>query len=150
MPKITLIDDDTDEFHPKCKAALEEIFHRFDIDQDGALNDRELDQFALACNGNPFSESDRQQIKEFFDINQQESLTEKGFLEMYHTQTSAEPKETWRDLRKLGYNNNLELATTNKNNNNDNNNENNNNDPNKKIEKEQSGKTPSSEEPEKQ
>src|SRR5690349_17170058 len=99
MPKIQLIDDDTDEFHPKCKEALEEIFHRFDLDKDGALNDEELNNFAIACNEKPFSEEDKQQIRDYFDVTKDQHLTERGFLEMYHIQTSAEPKETWRDLR---------------------------------------------------
>jgi Ca2+-binding EF-hand superfamily protein len=80
-PKVKrepLIDDDTDDFTPKCVAALEEIFQRFDVDKDGVLNEKELDEFAKACNGTPFDEDSKTEIKTYFDTTDKGDLTLKG------------------------------------------------------------------------
>jgi len=105
----SLIDDDSWDFTDPCKVALEEIFSRYDLDKDGCLNDKELDDFAISCNGKPFDTNSKHEIQENFNVNEKGYLTLEGFLEMYHTQTSAEPEETWKDLQAQGYDNSLKL-----------------------------------------
>ncbi|RUP44857.1 hypothetical protein BC936DRAFT_148931 [Jimgerdemannia flammicorona] len=45
-----LLDDD-DQLTEKLERVLTEIFRRFDKDNDGALNTKELEEYALATNG---------------------------------------------------------------------------------------------------
>jgi Ca2+-binding EF-hand superfamily protein len=105
-----LLDDTTDDLTEKFKNVLIEIFTRFDEDKDGSLSDKELDAFTTACNGTILSADEKQDIKTHFQKDDKGNLTQEGFLEMYHMQTSADPKETWKDLKKLGYNKKLEKA----------------------------------------
>ena len=100
-----------DWFTHKCQTALEQTFARFDTDCDGALNVAELQAFARVCNGGePFDDDEIDQIGQFFETNDANALTRKGFLQMYHTQTVARPSDTWKDLSALGFNNQLERA----------------------------------------
>eukprot|EP01117_Protostelium_nocturnum_P012709 TRINITY_DN468_c0_g1_i1.p1 TRINITY_DN468_c0_g1~~TRINITY_DN468_c0_g1_i1.p1 ORF type:complete len:119 (-),score=31.89 TRINITY_DN468_c0_g1_i1:81-437(-) len=108
--KLRLISRETGDFTPKAEAAFEEIFKRFDADSDGVLNEKELDDFAIACNGEPFDANSKAELRNAFDTDEKEQLTLKGFFEMYHTQSSAEPSESWKDLNKLGYDSQLNLA----------------------------------------
>ncbi|KAI8058154.1 hypothetical protein BDF22DRAFT_664195 [Syncephalis plumigaleata] len=109
---VALYDFEEDFFTPACESALTEIFKRFDKDNDGALSLEELNAFAEATNGEAFTEETLDEIKESFDVNDQNDLTLRGFLEMYTLQTTSEPEETWKDLRKLGYNEQLTLIDT--------------------------------------
>jgi len=102
-----LIDEDEDYFTEKAEAVLKEIFSRYDSDKDGCLNDKELDAFAVGCNGKPFSASDKTDIAEAFDVNDKGYLTERGFLEMYFMQTTSEPSETMKDILAHGYDHSL-------------------------------------------
>ncbi|KAI8998220.1 hypothetical protein BC832DRAFT_542174 [Gaertneriomyces semiglobifer] len=108
MP-LYLLDDD-DVFIPACEAALKEIFHRFDVDKDGALSRDERDAFAVAANGEKFSEESHAELLEYFDCTPDGKLTLEGFLEMYHLQTSSDEDETWKDLKAFGYNEKLNLV----------------------------------------
>ena len=90
-------------------AALEQVFRRFDVDGDGALSIDELQAFARACNdGEEFGEDELEDLK-FFQTNASGHLTTNGFLQMYHTQTTARPADTWQDLKALGFDSALTL-----------------------------------------
>jgi len=106
LPGILM--DDNGELSQLFVVALKEIFTRFDKDKDGSLNDEELDDFSRICNGEPFEEDSKQEIKSFFDVDEDSNLTLQGFLDMYHSQTSSEPQETWKDLKKMGYDDQLQ------------------------------------------
>ncbi|KAJ1820570.1 hypothetical protein GGH91_002493 [Coemansia sp. RSA 2671] len=98
------------EFTAKCEQALAEIFERYDLDKDGALNDEEIQAFATFTNGSPFTESDLADIRTNLDCNEQGALLKGGFLQLYSLQTNAgDDDETWADLKKHGYNDRLEL-----------------------------------------
>lgn len=101
---ITEDGDLTEEFHQ----LLKDIFTRFDKNQDAKWDEEELDDFARTCNGKPFDKNSKEEIKENFEVSEEGWLTLKGFIEMYHLQTSAEESETWKDLEKLGYNKQLQ------------------------------------------
>ncbi|KAJ2864408.1 hypothetical protein GGI22_001730 [Coemansia erecta] len=106
---VDLLRDDM-EFTPKCEAALIEIFERYDKDKDGALNDAELTAFATFANGEPFTEADLEDIRDHLKCTKDGSLLREGFLQMYSLQTNAgDEDETWKDLKKHGYNEELEL-----------------------------------------
>lgn len=95
--------DDEDAFLEPVSKALTEIFEKFDHDKDGLLNEKELQQFVMATNGQKLDERSLQEIRENFHVDDQNRLTKRGFLEMYQLQTLSEPEETWKDLQKHGY-----------------------------------------------
>jgi Ca2+-binding EF-hand superfamily protein len=68
MEALELIDDDSGDFIPKCEQALREIFSRFDKDGDSCLNEEELDNFAIACNGKPFDSTAKEELKDAFEF----------------------------------------------------------------------------------
>lgn len=81
---------DGDWFTHGCQLALEQVFRRFDKDRDGALSVEELQAFARACNGGEsFDDDEIDQIKKFFETDQRQNLTRKGFLQMYHVSCVA-------------------------------------------------------------
>ncbi|KAJ1966012.1 hypothetical protein GGI12_000386 [Dipsacomyces acuminosporus] len=109
MP-VDLLQEDM-EFTPECEAALKEIFDRYDRDRDGALNDKELEAFAVFTNGKPFSEEDLRDIRENLDCTEDGALLKAGFLQLYSLQTNAgDEEETWKDLKKHGYDDELRLT----------------------------------------
>ncbi|KAF9585586.1 hypothetical protein BGW38_001672 [Lunasporangiospora selenospora] len=106
-----LVDDEGD-LTQACWDALVAIFHKYDVDKDGVLNDHELDNFARDTNGDVFDEDSRAEIRGFLDVDDKGNLKLKGFMEMYNLQTNSEPEATWRDLQKHGYDNQLMLVAS--------------------------------------
>ena len=96
-------DAEIGDLSERIKEIFAEIFDRFDIDKDGALDDVELDNFVLKCSGRVFSQEEKNDILENFDINDKKQLKKSGFIQMYSLQTMSEPEETWKDLQSLGY-----------------------------------------------
>ncbi|KAJ2889968.1 hypothetical protein IWW38_004392 [Coemansia aciculifera] len=108
--RVELLQDNL-ELSPKCEAALTEIFERYDKDRDGALNDSEIQAFAMFTNGSPFTEVDLADIRTNLDCTEDGALLKCGFLQLYSLQTNAgDDDETWADLEKHGYNSDLELV----------------------------------------
>ncbi|KAJ2584685.1 hypothetical protein GGH95_000221 [Coemansia sp. RSA 1836] len=102
---VELLQDNL-EFTPKCESALKEIFERYDQDKDGALNEKELQAFATFTN-----ESDLADIRTNLDCTEDGALLKGGFLQLYSLQTNAgDDDETWADLKKHGYNSDLQLV----------------------------------------
>eukprot|EP01095_Lingulamoeba_sp_RSL-Kostka_P003900 TRINITY_DN1501_c0_g1_i1.p1 TRINITY_DN1501_c0_g1~~TRINITY_DN1501_c0_g1_i1.p1 ORF type:complete len:132 (+),score=48.89 TRINITY_DN1501_c0_g1_i1:117-512(+) len=100
---FSLLLDDNLELTDALTDALKTIFKNFDKDNDGVWNINELQSYALFCNnGEEFSQDEVDQIS-MLDTNDNGELTELGFLQMYHLQTSAEPNETISDLKIHGY-----------------------------------------------
>eukprot|EP00941_MAST-03F_sp_MAST-3F-sp1_P000837 g837.t1 len=105
-----LFTDDGD-LVPRFRGILVELFRRFDVDGDCLLSPNELNDYARACNGAPFSRKELEEVRQFLDtkeIDGEHYLTIRGFTELYHTQSAARPEDTMRDLRKLGYGENLQ------------------------------------------
>jgi len=91
------------------RVVLIEVFERFDVDRDGALCRDELQNFAVAANaGEDLQDDEVEQLQQFFETDGKGNLTLKGFLQMYHMQTTARSSDTWRDLQRLGYQPSLE------------------------------------------
>nr|CCA14172.1 conserved hypothetical protein [Albugo laibachii Nc14] len=71
---------------------------------DTSITAENLKKFSLDCNeGEAFSDHEIKDIQTYFQCDEKKQLTLKGFKDMYHTQSSAESLETWRDMRNLGY-----------------------------------------------
>ncbi|KAJ3107658.1 hypothetical protein HDU97_003652 [Phlyctochytrium planicorne] len=98
-----------DQLTQQAVTALLEIFGRFDDDNDNALSREELENFAIATNGEKFEEEAVNELKKSFNVDENGNLTRRGFLEMYQLQTMSDPDETWRDLIKHGYSVKLQL-----------------------------------------
>ncbi|OLY81426.1 Mitochondrial Rho GTPase 2 [Smittium mucronatum] len=106
-----LVTDDFD-ITTNLETALKEIFERYDLDCDSLLNDKELDDFAIFTNGEPFSKEEKLEISENLDCSEDGFLTLPGFIQMYSLQTcSGDELETWKDLLKHGYNKDLSLSS---------------------------------------
>lgn len=87
------------------EAVLTKLFISFlEEPTDRALSLDKLKEFSKICNdGTAFSDSEIKEIQTYFQCDENKGLTLKGFKDMYHTQSSAEPMETWKDMNKLGY-----------------------------------------------
>jgi hypothetical protein len=125
--KQHLLDEDEEWFLPAAEGALEEIFRRFDSThkgkataQEGAEEERtprdslcwtlsDTQSFARTTNGKEFSTEELMEIKENLTHDSEGRLTLQGFLDFYHLQTTSHPDETWKDLKKLGYDHQLQL-----------------------------------------
>eukprot|EP01116_Phalansterium_solitarium_P009091 TRINITY_DN23111_c0_g1_i1.p2 TRINITY_DN23111_c0_g1~~TRINITY_DN23111_c0_g1_i1.p2 ORF type:complete len:128 (+),score=49.57 TRINITY_DN23111_c0_g1_i1:46-429(+) len=101
---------ENDDFIPACKNALIEIFKRYDEDGDGFWSPQELDAYCIKCNGQPFDAEDKADLRDTYDTNDKGWLTLQGFLDLVYSQTEGDNTETWRDLKKNGYNQKLELV----------------------------------------
>ena len=119
--KAALLDDDEEWFLPPAEAAFEEIFRRFDSGHPLTANPpapklslgwslADTQRFAVATNGKPFGTEELVEIADNLEHNKEGQLTLQGFLDFYHLQTTSHPDETWKDLKKLGYNEKLELV----------------------------------------
>lgn len=131
--RVELIDDEG-ELSPAFVLALTKTFLRFstqgksiyaekkfkDVDEfvkareeDESLSkliitEDELDTFTKAVNeGKTMSKEEKDEVREYFDVDKDGNLTLTGFLEMYHLQSGGEADETWKDLHALGFNDQL-------------------------------------------
>ncbi|KAL0136511.1 hypothetical protein V8B55DRAFT_1540086 [Mucor lusitanicus] len=82
---------------------LEEVFRKFDADNDGALNAKELDSFIFTTNGAHPPPAFLRQMGLRFGANKKGWLTKEGFLAFYLEQTLDDPSETRNDLGVHGY-----------------------------------------------
>lgn len=72
------------------------------------MTEADLDAFSTVTNGSALPQESKDEIREFLDTDKDGNLTLRGFIEMYHLQSDNEPEETWKDLGKLGFDDNLE------------------------------------------
>ncbi|CAH3190659.1 unnamed protein product [Porites evermanni] len=100
---------------PLCQAALSRIFKISDSDNDGLLNDKELNDFQNRCFNTPLEGQGLQDVKNVVRKNVDDglsngALTLKGFL-FLHTLFihKGRHETTWTVLRKFGYGDELKL-----------------------------------------
>ncbi|CAL4122551.1 unnamed protein product [Meganyctiphanes norvegica] len=100
----------------KCKKALVRIFKICDLDNDGLLNDQELNTFQRRCFNAPLNPQALEELKTVVQRNvsdgiHSDSLTLRGFLFLHRLFIQRGRHETtWTVLRKFGYDNNLQLS----------------------------------------
>ncbi|KAG8930203.1 hypothetical protein FRC03_009066 [Tulasnella sp. 419] len=73
------------------------------------LTNEGLDRWAIETNGEPFTAETKEELL-MLDSTDSGELTFKGFLQVYQLQTETDEEETWRDLRKHGFNRELVLV----------------------------------------
>ncbi|TMS36803.1 hypothetical protein L596_003884 [Steinernema carpocapsae] len=103
------------ELSRKCRKALVRVFKLCDVDNDGLLNDSELNMFQLLCFGVPLSGNAIQDVKNAVMEGDAEGLidngiTISGFLYLHQLFIHrGRPETTWTVLRKFGYDVDLQL-----------------------------------------
>uniref|UniRef100_A0A8C9VEZ4 Ras homolog family member T1a n=1 Tax=Scleropages formosus TaxID=113540 RepID=A0A8C9VEZ4_SCLFO len=104
------------EMMPACVKALTCIFKVSDMDNDGILNDTELNLFQRTCFNTPLAPQALEDVKNVVRRNmadgvQDNGLTLKGFL-FLHTLfiQRGRHETTWTVLRRFGYDDDLELT----------------------------------------
>ncbi|GBF89351.1 hypothetical protein Rsub_02229 [Raphidocelis subcapitata] len=115
-PKAPLLEAFTGRLTTACVKALLRIFLLCDSDQDGALNDDELNAFQYLCFGQLLSEEELASVKAMVAERMPEGLGEAGLMFpgfMYlHTLflTRGRLESTWTVLKTFGYNHELRIA----------------------------------------
>ncbi|XP_030637130.1 mitochondrial Rho GTPase 1b isoform X1 [Chanos chanos] len=106
---------DQKEMRPACVRALTRIFKVSDLDNDGILNDNELNFFQRTCFNTPLAPQALEDVKNVVKKNLTDGvcdngLTLKGFL-FLHTLfiQRGRHETTWTVLRRFGYDDDLEL-----------------------------------------
>ncbi|VDN33934.1 unnamed protein product [Gongylonema pulchrum] len=104
------------ELSRKCKKALVRIFKLCDFDNDGLLNNTELNQFQLLIFGVPLTAIAISELKEILQASMRggvinDGITLSGFIYLHKLFIHRGRHETlWKALRRFGYDNELELA----------------------------------------
>ncbi|XP_046899517.1 mitochondrial Rho GTPase 1b isoform X3 [Hypomesus transpacificus] len=103
------------EMKPPCVRALTRIFKVSDLDNDGSLNDNELNFFQRTCFNAPLAHQALEDVKNVVRKNVRDGvcdngLTLKGFL-FLHTLfiQRGRHETTWTVLRRFGYDDDLDL-----------------------------------------
>eukprot|EP00732_Lithocolla_globosa_P000012 Lithocolla_globosa_v1_NODE_2_length_15149_cov_8.547436.p3 type:complete len:307 gc:universal NODE_2_length_15149_cov_8.547436:1106-186(-) len=94
---------ENDQLSPAFIQVLVAIFHKFDHDQDKALNLTELGAFVAFTNGEPLPRQTLKQMMASLPCNAKGHLTFEGFQRFFYLQTIDDPEETRSDLLKHGY-----------------------------------------------
>uniref|UniRef100_A0A673AC43 Mitochondrial Rho GTPase n=1 Tax=Sphaeramia orbicularis TaxID=375764 RepID=A0A673AC43_9TELE len=104
------------ELKPSCIKSLTRIFKVSDLDNDGVLNDNELNFFQRTCFNTPLAPQALEDVKNVVKRNMSDGvkdngLTLKGFL-FLHTLfiQRGRHETTWTVLRRFGYDDDLELT----------------------------------------
>ena len=116
-PTAPVYDDEKKKLTAQCVKCLTRIFKICDQDNDGLLNDRELNEFQLKCFGVHLNTTSLQEVKAMlYDNPSNEHLVENkitlnGFIYL-HTLfiKKGRHETTWTVLKKFGYDRTLSLS----------------------------------------
>ncbi|XP_063975436.1 mitochondrial Rho GTPase isoform X2 [Diachasmimorpha longicaudata] len=115
-PTTPLYNYDTQELTEECKTALQRIFKICDLDNDGLLNDMELNNFQQSCFNTPLQPQVLEDVKAVLSKNIHDGtcngcVTMKGFMYLQCLFIQRGRNETtWAVLRKFGYDNELQMS----------------------------------------
>jgi len=114
-PTAPLFSHDDQQLTQKCQNGLIRIFKICDADNDGILNDVELNEFQKRCFQNSLPSHGLQEVKNIIQRNMEDGVNDEGvtlpgflFLHSLFIQKGRQ-ETTWTALRRFGYNHNLEL-----------------------------------------
>jgi len=82
---------------------IRQIFDYLDLDKDSQLNMTEIDTFGSITNGRVWTEEEHEIWCQTYEC-EEGKLTWLGFLQFIGTQCHSDPNETWKDLRRFGFN----------------------------------------------
>ncbi|XP_014229588.1 mitochondrial Rho GTPase isoform X1 [Trichogramma pretiosum] len=115
-PTTPLYNYETQELTSECKSALHRIFKICDADNDGLLNDVELNTFQQWCFNSPLQPQVLEDVKAVLLKNIEDGIengciTIRGFMYLQCLFIQRGRNETtWAVLRKFGYDNNLQMS----------------------------------------
>ncbi|XP_046490339.1 mitochondrial Rho GTPase isoform X1 [Neodiprion pinetum] len=115
-PTTPLYNYDTQELTDECKTALRRIFKICDLDNDGLLNDVELNTFQQWCFNTPLQPQVLVDVKAVLSKNITDGISEgcvtmKGFMYLQCLFIQRGRNETtWAVLRKFGYDSDLLMS----------------------------------------
>ncbi|KYQ46577.1 Mitochondrial Rho GTPase [Trachymyrmex zeteki] len=115
-PTTPLYNYDIQELTEVCKTALQRIFKICDVDNDGLLNDMELNAFQQWCFNTPLQPQVLEDVKAVLSKNICDGIcngcvTMKGFMYLQCLFIQRGRNETtWAVLRKFGYDNELQMS----------------------------------------
>ncbi|VDK43175.1 unnamed protein product [Anisakis simplex] len=104
------------ELTRKCKKALVRIFKLCDFDNDGLLNDYELNQFQMFVFGVPLNSIAISDVKTAVETHKNDDIIDNalalsGFIYLHQLFIHRGRHETtWKVLRRFGYDNELQLS----------------------------------------
>ncbi|XP_063226187.1 mitochondrial Rho GTPase isoform X1 [Bacillus rossius redtenbacheri] len=115
-PTLPLYVIDQQDLTEGCKKALKRIFKICDVDNDGILNDAELNAFQRLCFNAPLQPQVLEDVKAVVQRNcpdgiAADGITLTGFLFLHCLFIQRGRNETtWTVLRKFGYNDSLQMS----------------------------------------
>lgn len=114
-PLAPVYDIETQKLTSQCVKALTRVFKLCDHDNDGVLNDYELNEFQLKCFGLHLNFSSLQEVKALLNSSPEHlcnnEITLSGFLYLHLLFVKKGRQETtWTVLKKYGYDRNLCLS----------------------------------------
>lgn len=116
-PTAPIYITDKQELTEGCKEALTRIFRICDLDNDGCLNDKELNLFQRRCFDTPLRKEAMQDIKAIINkninggISPNNTVTLTGFLFLHNLfMQRGRSQTTWAVLRRFGYQENLDIS----------------------------------------
>ncbi|KAK9240687.1 EF hand associated-domain-containing protein [Lipomyces kononenkoae] len=115
-PIAPLFDSKEQDLKPPAVAALQRIFFLCDKDQDGFLNDKEMNDLQLKCFSKPLDSFDQQEIKSILykaDVNlvTEEGISQEGFIALNKIfALKGRHETTWGILRTFHYTDSLSLS----------------------------------------
>lgn len=87
---------------------MKEIFDKFSTNKK-SLSDDDINEYHKHVNGEPITEEALSFLKSGpFEVDENSCLTLNGFIEFYALQTFNTLSETIKDIKKFGYDENLE------------------------------------------
>ncbi|KAL0272252.1 UNVERIFIED_CONTAM: hypothetical protein PYX00_005304 [Menopon gallinae] len=107
---------ESQDLTPDCKKALTRIFKICDLDNDGLLNDNELNAFQKRCFNGPLKPQILEDVKSLIRKNindgiEKNCITLNGFIFLHCLFIQRGRNETtWTVLRKFGYDDKLNMA----------------------------------------
>lgn len=114
-PTAPVYDVDRKQLSPLGEKCFTRIFKLCDMDNDGRLNDLELNEFQIKCFGVRLNSSSLQEVKSILRSNSdnliEDEITLRGFLHLQILFFKKGRHETsWTILKKFGYKKNLSLS----------------------------------------
>ncbi len=95
----------------RFERVLRELFGAFDSGRAGTWAGADFDRFVLRTNGRACPPAFRRSVFQSFSTDARGRLLPDGFVEFYLHNALEDPLETWRDLAKHGYKQDLRLKT---------------------------------------
>jgi Ras family protein T1 len=117
-PTVPIYDEEKKTLTSQCIKCLTRIFKLCDHDNDGLLNDKELNEFQMKCFGVHLNNNSLQEVKTLLNNNFQRSenlfensITLNGFLYLHSLFIKKGRHETiWAVLKKFGYDKHLSMS----------------------------------------